>query len=452
MNEDVLNEDQLLEAADTLAREFTRRLSRRRVFPDAEAIARLKKFDVPLPDTGDGHDTLRFLNEFGSPATVASNGGHYYGFVIGASLPAAAAAERLVLAWNQNALNGDSSPAADAIERVAGRWVLEALDLPREAGVGFGTDATTCTLTALVAARRELLTRIGWDIDRQGVVGSPALRVVVPDTVHTTVFKALRVLGFGLENIVTAPTDEHGRVDPRRLPPLDERTILILQAGELRAGVFDPFATIIPRARRAGTWVHIDGAFGLWARASSHHHLAAGVEGADSWSTDAHKSLAVPYDSAMVIVRDATALEGAMRTDPGSTGMAAASQRDLTLEHSRRPRGIGVWAVLNTLGRSGLRDLIDGYVRVAQFGANALAAAGFEILLDVEFNQILFRGATDAETIALVEAARSSGDTWFSVAQWQDRLAVRISVSSWRTREEEMTALVHTLVQAQHGV
>lgn len=297
-----MNERNLLAEADQRALAYFDASSERRVFPDAAAIAALATFDQPLPEHGRAAEqVLRELDEIGSPATVTSNGPRYFGFVIGATLPAAAAAERLVLAWDQCASSFDNSPVADRLEKVAGRWVCEALGLPTDSAVGFGTSATACTLACLSAARRKLLARQGWDFDNDGLSGAPEIRVVLSETAHITVKKALRVLGFGMNRLHYAPVDEHGRIDPARVPALDERTLLILQAGEVNTGEFDRFAELIPAARAAGAWVHVDGAFGLWARASSSAHLATGVELADSWTTDGHKWLNTPYDSAMAI-------------------------------------------------------------------------------------------------------------------------------------------------------
>jgi glutamate/tyrosine decarboxylase-like PLP-dependent enzyme len=356
-----MNERNLLAEADQRALAYFDASGERRVFPDAAALA---TFGQPLPEHGRAAEqVLRELDEIGSPATVTSNGPRYFGFVIGATLPAAAAAERLVLAWDQCASSFDNSPVADRMEKVAGRWVCEALGLPTDSAVGFGTSATACTLACLSAARRTLLARQGWDFDNDGLIGAPEIRVVLSETAHIKVKKALHVLGFGMNRLHYAPVDEHGRIDPARLPALDERTLLILQAGEVNTGEFDRFAELIPAARAAGAWAHVDGAFGLWARASSSAHLAAGVELADSWTTDGHKWLTPPYDSAMAICHDADALAAAMNSDAAYATASRDAQKNLTLEFSRRARGVAIWAALASLGRDGLRELIDRHIR-----------------------------------------------------------------------------------------
>jgi glutamate/tyrosine decarboxylase-like PLP-dependent enzyme len=442
----------LLADADARARAYVAGIGARRVFPDAAALAALARFDEPLPDAGHGDaDTLALLDAVGSPGTVASNGPRYYGFVIGAALPAAAAAERLMLAWDQCASAFDNSPAAATLEAVAAGWVLDALDLPRESAVGFGTSATACGIACLTAARRTLLARAGWDFDRQGLAGAPALRVIVSETVHVTVKKALRILGFGLDQLIVAPVDAHGRIDPERLPSLDARTILCLQAGEVNTGEFDPFAAIVPRARAAGAWVHVDGAFGLWARASRDAApLAAGAEQADSWTTDGHKWLNTPYDGAMAICRDADALAAAMNGDAvyataGAGPLGRAAQKNLTLEFSRRARGIPVWAALRTLGREGVAALVDRHRTQARRLADGLRAAGFDVVNRVVLNQVLLRGATDAATRQVRAEALDTGALWFGETVWQGRPALRLSVSSWRTTDADVDDAVARL-------
>lgn len=444
-----MDELTLLADADTRGQRYVEGNATRRVYPSNEAIAALGAFDEPLPASGlPAQDTLSLLDRVGSPATTASNGPRYFGFVIGAALPAAAAVERLMLAWDQCASTFDNSPVAATVEGVAGRWVLEALDLPRESAVGFGTSATACTLGALATARRALLARQGWDFDRQGLIGAPEIKVVISELAHITVKKALRILGFGLDRIVYASVDAHGRVDAARLPPLGDRTILCLQAGEVNTGEFDPFAPIIARARAAGAWVHVDGAFGLWARTASSAALSGlteGIEGADSWTTDAHKWLNTPYDCAMVICRDAKALAEAMNSDAAYLSASADAQKNLTLEFSRRARGIPVWAALRTLGRGGVAAMVERHHAQAQRIGAELARLGYEVLNRVVLNQVLFRCETDEQTLALRAAVQASGETWFGGTMWQGRPALRISVSSWRTRDEDIEALVQLL-------
>jgi glutamate/tyrosine decarboxylase-like PLP-dependent enzyme len=444
----------LISDADERARRYLEGIPTRRVFPSDDAIAALERFAEPFPEDGaPAEETLALLDDVGSPATVASNGPSYFGFVIGAALPAAAAAERLIGVWDQGASSFDNSPAAATLEKIAGHWVLEALDLPRESAVGFGTSATACTVSCITAARRALLARAGWNFDEDGLAGALAIRVVVSETVHISVKKALRILGFGTTQLVVASADEYGGVDPDRLPPLDDRTILLLQAGEVNTGEFDLFANIIPVAKAAGAWVHVDGAFGLWARASeTYRHLTSGIELADSWTTDGHKWLNTPYDGAMAICRDAEALAAAMNSDAVYATASRDAQKNLTLEFSRRARGVPIWAALRTLGRSGVAELVDRHCRQARRIADGLSAAGFTVLNRVALNQVLVRDVSDEATIAVLRAAQQSGETWFGPTVWRGRPAFRISVSSWRTTDGHIDRLIELLGDLRNRV
>ena len=327
--------------------------------------------------------------------------------------------------------------------------MLDALALPNESAVGFGTSATACGLACLAAARRLLLARQGWDFDRDGLQGAPEIRVVVSDAVHVTVLKALRLLGFGMGRVGRAPVDAHGRIDPERLPPLDDRTILCLQAGEVNTGEFDPFAVILPRARAAGAWVHVDGAFGLWARACpAKRYLTKGVELADSWTIDGHKWLNTPYDGAMAICRDPDALAGAMNSDAAYASASADAQKNLTLEFSRRARGVPIWAALRTLGRDGVAEMVERHCALATRLAEGVSGLGLEIVNRVVLNQVLVRGRDDAHTAAIRDAVERSGDAWFGGTIWQGRQAFRVSVSSWRTTECDVDRLLTAIAKA----
>lgn len=443
----------LVADADRRATDYLRGIEKRRVYPDQRALDGLARFDEPLPDGGrPGAETLALLDDAGTPATVATNGPRYFGFVVGAALPVAAAAERLMLAWDQGAALAMTSPAAARIEQVAAEWLLDILDLPRGSAVGFGTSATACSLTLLTAARDRLLANAGWDVAARGAFGAPPIRVVVPETVHITILKALRVLGFGAEQLARVATDTHGRIDPAALPPLDARTLVILQAGEVNTGEFDRFAEIIPPAKAAGAWVHVDGAFGLWARASAHRALTDGIEGADSWTVDGHKWLNTPYDCAMAICRDPEALARAMNSDAAYAEGSRHAQKNLTLEFSRRARGIPVWAALRTLGRDGVAAMVERHVAQAQWLADRLRGEGFEVLNRVVLNQLVVRGRDDAETAAIRLGAERSGEVWFGPTVWQGRPAFRLSLSSWRTEDSDVVQLADVLIRVRAQV
>ena len=441
-------EDELatIRDADDRAQAYLAGIGDRPVYPPQSAIDALALLDEGLPDRGLGAtSTIALMDRVGSAAVVESNGARYFGFVTGATLPVAAAADRLALSWDNSASTEMGSPGTAAFERVAGQWVLEALDLPRESAVGFTTSAAAGTIVALSTARRALYARQGWDVDRAGVFGAPRIRVVAGELSHVVVIKALRVLGFGLDCVEWAPVDAWGRIDPDRLPQLDSSTILILQAGEVNTGEFDRFDELIARAAEAGSWVHVDGAFGLWARASKHRDLTKGVDQADSWTVDGHKWLNTPYDSAMVIVRDADGVTETMQSDAAYSMSASGAQKNLTLEFSRRARGIPIWATLRALGRDGVAELIERTVEYAQSVADGLRAAGYEVLNRVVLNQVLVTTDNPAETERIIREAQESGDTWFGRTTWQGRTAFRISVSSWRTSQGEIDALIELL-------
>ena len=442
---DLVSELDLARFADGRARDYLAVIDTRRVFPAPDNLALLAAFDEALPEQGhDPQAVIALMDSHGSPNTVASNGPAYFGFVIGAALPVAAAADRLALAWDQCASSPDGSPIADALERTAARWLLDILDLPRDSAVGFGTSATACAIACLTAARRDMLKRKGWDFDAQGLAGAPPIRVVLSQAAHITMKKAVRVLGFGMDRIEYAPCDEHGRVIPENLV-LDDHTLLCLQAGEVNTGEFDRFAEIM--RRKNGAWVHVDGAFGLWARAGSDKAVTDGIELADSWTVDGHKWLNTPYDGAMAICRHPHALAGAMNSDAAYLSAAWDAQKNLTLEFSRRPRGIAIWAALKALGRDGVRDMVDRHCRQARRVADGLNQAGYTVLNRVRLNQVLVRAADDARTVAIMEAAQASGETWFGPGLWQGRPAFRISLSSWRTEDRHVEALITLLTR-----
>jgi glutamate/tyrosine decarboxylase-like PLP-dependent enzyme len=442
------SEQALLADADARALAYLAGINEREVYPVKSALDELALFDEALPEAPSAPmATLALLDGTGSPATVASNGPRYFGFVVGSAHPAAAAAERLMLAWDQGAAMAVTSPASAAIEAVAARWVLDVLDLPADAAVGFGTSATSCTLTCLAAARRTLLRRAGWDPDEKGLSGAPKVRVLVSATTHVAVHKSLRILGFGREDVTVVPTDATGRMDPGQLPSTDALTVVCLQAGEVNTGECDDFRAIIPRVRPTGAWVHVDGAFGLWARATAGaKHLTDGVEQADSWVTDGHKWLNTPYDSAMAICRRRDDLLGAMTSDAAYAAGSEHSQKNLTLDFSRRPRGIAIWAILRTLGRSGLDAMIARNINQASGAATRLRDNGLSVLNRVVLNQVLVRCETDAQTLALVAAAQASGKVWFGSTVWQGRPAFRLSFSSWRTTQADVDALCEVVI------
>jgi len=444
------NEHTLMIDADTRAAAYRHSVSTRPVFPRDDAIKALRVFDENLPDSpSEAQEMLALLDEVGSPATTVSTGPHYYGFVIGGVLPAAAAADRMVSVWDQCASSHINSPIAAKLEDIAGQWVLDILDLPRSSAVGFGTSATACGLSCFAAARRELLSRQGWDLDNDGLIGAPEIKVVVSDISHITIFKALRILGFGKRHLLVAKTDKRGRIDSATLPPLDDKTILCLQAGEVNSGDFDPFVPLMDKAEAAGAWVHVDGAFGLWARATkTHRHLTEGLERADSWTTDGHKWLGTPYDSAMAIVKDGDAFARALNADAVYATAETHAQKNLTLEFSRRARGIPIWAALKTLGRAGVRDMVERHCRQAQMLAAGIDGKnGIKVLTDVPLNQVLCTMTGDETPAEFSARMSASGKLWFGTTVWRGKPAFRLSVSSWRTTNADIERAIAVLTK-----
>ncbi len=433
--------DRLLRDAAERAIRYTGELPERRVAPDAEALAGLERFDEPLPDGPDDPGrVLALLDEAGSPATVATAGPRFFGFVIGGSHPVSLAANWLAGAWDQNAGAFTASPVAATLEQVAQRWLIELFGLPSTTVAGFVTGATMANLTALAAARHAVLARVGWDVDAQGLTGAPLVTVIAGDEVHPSLVKGLGLLGLGRDRVVRVPVDDQGRMRADALPAISGPTIVCVQAGNVNTGAFDPVAEIAAQAHEAGAWVHVDGAFGLWAAvAPERAHLVRGVGSADSWATDAHKWLNVPYDSGLAFVRDPEPLRAAM-------GVTAAYLPDSMMrepaahapELSRRARGVEVWAVLRALGRSGLADLIERDCRHATRFAEGLREAGFEILNEVVLNQVLVAFGDDETTRRVVAAIQEDGTCWAGVTVWQGRTAMRISVSGWSTTTEDV--------------
>ena len=442
--------EHLLKATAERAWRYRESLRDRNVAPSPEAVANLRRFEEPLPDAPtDPEAVIALLDEVGSPATMASAGGRFFGFVVGSSLPATVAATWLAGAWDQNAGIVALSPIAAKLEEVAMGWMLDLLGLPAASGAGFVTCATQANFAGLGAARHALLARRGWDVEARGLFGAPPINVVVSEQVHVSVLKALALLGLGRERVIRAPVDGQGRIRSDALPPLDADTIVCLQAGDVNTGAFDPAAEIIPRARAAGAWVHVDGAFGLWAAAApARAHLMDGFADADSWATDAHKWLNVPYDSGIVFVRDPRQLRDAMAVNAPYLVIGEAREPEhYTPDFSRRARGVEVWAALRSLGRQGLADLIERTCRHAARFAKELRAARYDILNDVALNQVLVSFGDAETTRRVIAAIQAEGTCWVGATLWQGHTAMRISVSSWATTDEDVERSLAAMIR-----
>jgi glutamate/tyrosine decarboxylase-like PLP-dependent enzyme len=440
----------VLNLAADKARSYVRDVAERRVGPSEPAVGALAELNEPFPlSPSDPCDVIARLDQMGSPATVATTGGRYFGFVNGGMIPAALAANWLAAAWNQNAALRVMSPIAAELEEVVLRWVYEALGLPAECAGALVTCATMANFTALVTARQALLARAGWDVTADGMFGAPPIEVVVGAEVHASILKALSLAGFGRKRLTIVEADGQGRMRADKLPRLSERTIVCIQAGNVNTGAFDPAEEICQVVKEQGAWVHVDGAFGLWARMSrKYEHLTQGFEKADSWATDAHKWPNVGYDSGLAIVRDGTALRASMGItaaylEPGSRR----EPMHHTPEASRRARGVELWAALKSLGKSGLCALIERTCSHAQRFARRFRESGFEVLNDVVVNQVLVSFGSPEVTREVIRRVQEDGTCWCGGTVWQGKTAMRISVSSWATTETDVERSVQAIIR-----
>lgn len=431
----------LLKDAARRADAYLAGLDRRAVAPDAQAVAALNALDGAMPETPcDAAEVLALLDRYGSPATLAIAGPRFFGFVIGGALPATLAANWLATAWDQNTALYNATPATARLEQTALRWLLELFGLPAHSGGAFVTGATVANFVALAAARRTVLSRAGWNVEADGLFGAPPVSVVVGGEVHPTVIKSLGLLGLGRNRVVKLPVDGQGRMRVDALPPIAGPTIICTQIGNVNTGACDDVAAVRDRAG-ADAWLHVDGAFGLWARTTpDRRHLVGGIDVADSWATDAHKWLNTPYDCGLAFVRDAEALRAAMAITaeylPSDSPWR--NPADFTPELSRRARGVEVWAALRSLGRAGVAELIERNCRQARRFAQALAESGCEILNDVVLNQVLVSFGDAQRTQRVIAAVQADGTCWCGGTVWQGHTAMRISVCSWATTDADV--------------
>jgi glutamate/tyrosine decarboxylase-like PLP-dependent enzyme len=430
-----------LETAARHAVEYLEQINFRPVAPSPASVKELQALRGPLPENPESpEEVLALLHRYGSPATCAISGGRYFGFVIGGCVPAAMGASWLVSTWDQNAGLHVASPVAAELEETALNWTRELLGLPEGCGGSLVTGATMANFLGLAAARHALLQRAGWDVENDGLFGAPPITVVVGEEAHSSLIKALGMLGLGRRRVVKVPVDGQGRMRADALPHLDDQTILCLQAGNVNTGSFDPAAAICPEASAAGAWVHVDGAFGLWAATSpAYRHLTHGFELADSWATDAHKWPNIGYDCGVVIVRDPSTLRGAMSIQ--AAYLAEGEMREpshYTPELSRRARGVELWAGLRSLGRSGMAEIVERTCAHARRFAEELRGAGFQVLNDVVLNQVLVSFGSAEKTLHTIARLQREGTCWCGSTVWQGRTAMRISVSSWATTDDDV--------------
>lgn len=443
---------QIFDQAQQYAFDYLDNAAERNVFPTSAALDDLASFVEDLPDApGEARSILAQLHDCGSPGTVSQIAGRYFGFVNGGVIPTALAARWLTDFWDQNSALYTMSPVVSQLESVTEAWVRDLLGLPERVVAGFVSGSSMAIFCGLAAGRYRILNRHGWDINRQGLIDAPRIRIITGRHTHAAVTKAIGLLGFGTDHIEWMDTDDQGRVLTSSALSFDENTILILQAGNVNSGAFDEFEGLCQQAREAGAWVHIDGAFGLWAAASSRlRHLTKGIELANSWSVDGHKTLNTPYDSGLVLCDDSEALVKALQSS--GAYLPSSEHKDgmhFTPEMSRRARVAEMWATLKYLGRSGVDDLIYGFhERAVQF-SEELRSHGFQVLNDVVFNQVIVACDDDTITNQTLSLIQQSGECWVGGSSWFGKAVIRISVCSWVTSEEDVSRSVRAFVAAR---
>jgi len=456
-----MDRDRGLDVAAQAARRYLAGVGDRPVWPQIGEDELRERLAVGLADEGlDPAVVVEELAAAADPGLVANAGPRYFGFVIGGTLPAALGADWLVSAWDQFGSGGPVSPAMTVIEDIAGEWSLELLGLPPTCSVGFVTGAQGANTTCLAAARYEVLRRVGWDVEHDGLPGAPAVRVIVGAEAHVTIFRALRLLGFGADTAVRVPADEQGRMKPAalegELAGMTGPAIVCAQAGNVNSGAFDPLEDIAEICARAGAWLHVDGAFGLWAAATpARRALVRGAERADSWAVDAHKWLNVPYDCALAICAHPDAHHAAMELRaPYLEERRQSWDGPLVPESSRRPRGVTVYAAIRSLGRRGVAELMERCCRHARAMAGRLGSdPGVEVLNEVVLNQVLVRFADDdAVTRAVVDEVQREGTCWLGATTWRGRGAMRVSFSNWSTTDEDVERSAEAILAAFSAV
>lgn len=442
MFEDVKNKE-IFKQAQQYSYDYMENIFDRNVYPTEESIHDLSVFEEELPLTStNAEDVIEQLNKYGSPATTATLGGRYFGFVCGSAVPVGLAAKNLATYWDQAPAMNVLSPIGSKLESVVEKWLMELFNLPKNTSAGFVSGTSTANLCGLAAARYRILERNNWDINQKGLRNAPKIRIVTGKQAHSTVLKAIGILGLGTENIEWVDVDKQGRIIVESIPELDENTILILQAGNVNSGAFDNFEDICEKANKAKAWVHIDGAFGLWAGAVEKlKHLTKGIEKASSWAVDGHKTLNTPYDSGIILCSDKDAMTSALHMS--GSYIIESTERDgmfYTPEMSRRARIIELWAVMKYLGKDGIDEMIlTMYLRAKQFATEIGKIAGFYVENDIAFNQIIVRCKTDKITEQVLKNIQMLRECWLGGSVWHGKKVMRISICSWATTEEDIT-------------
>lgn len=444
------------EQAKNYAFQYIDNIEEKDVFPQEHQLNQLEQLHEDLPpEPASPDEILTVLNDIGSLGTVTHTGGRYYGFIIGSAIPISLATKWLADVWDQCGGLYVSSPLNAELELICEKWLKEILHLPDETVMGFVSGGSMANFSAIAGARYHLLQNLGWDVNKKGLNGAPKIRIVTHTQIHASIRKNLVLLGFGDENIEYVPSDDQGRMIVAELPPLDHSCLVFLQAGNANSGSFDDFDSVCSIANEAGAWVHIDGAFGLWAAASKKlSHLTNGIEKADSWALDAHKTLNVPYDSGIVACKHASTMANALQAT-GEYIIYSNEKRDpmlYTPEMSKRSRAIELWATLKYLGKNGVDEMVTTFHEHAKQLAVHLKEIGFSVLNEVVFNQVLVALETDEQTNSVLLYLQKSGKLWLGGSTWHNRAVIRISVSSWRTSTEDINATVSLFEEAKQTI
>jgi glutamate/tyrosine decarboxylase-like PLP-dependent enzyme len=441
----------LLQQTTEYSVNFLDSLESRRVNPSQDALNELEKLNIPFQEESiDPESVIKLLSEVGSKTTIANAGGRYFGFIIGGSHPVSVAANWLASVWDQNGGLGVTSPLNARIEEITSEWLKEILPVSKDSVAGFVTGVTVANFCGLAAARHSILKKQGWNVESDGLFGAPEIKVVVGEHAHGSLLKALSLAGFGSKRVLTVPVDKQGGMLADKLPEdIDDRTIVCLQSGSVNTGAFDPAEKIIPECKKKGAWVHVDGAFGLWAGASpKKSHLTDGVELADSWATDAHKWLNVPYDSGIVFVKNPDDLRSAMSIEAAYLDQSGNRvPYHYTPELSKKARAIEIWATLRSLGKKGIADLIDRTCSHAEKFAEGLRKAGYKILNDVVVNQVIVSFGSSEITDKIISEIQKDGTCWVGGTKWNGESAMRISISSWATTDNDVERSLEAMIR-----
>ena len=450
-----LKNKEIFEQARSYAYEYIDGIEKMDVFPSESSLENMNSFDETLPkESVSSKEIIKQLHEFGSPATIAQTGGRYFGFVNGGAVPVSLGVKWLSDIWDQCGGLYLTSPINAKLETICENWLKEIFNLPKETIAGFVSGTSMANLCGLSAARFHLLKKLDWDINENGLNGAPELRIIAHDQVHASVKKTLSMLGYGKKSIEWIPSDNQGKLILEELPKLDQSCLVLLQAGNANTGSFDNFDQVCDLANEVGAWVHIDGAFGLWAAASkSLSHLTKGMEKASSWAVDGHKTLNTPYDSGVILCKHPDALISSLQ----ATGeyIIYSDHRDpllCTPELSKRSRAIELWATMKYLGRKGIDEMVTAFHLRAKQLEKGLEEIGFQIVNDVVFNQVLVASDNDEKTKQIIEYIQKSGECWLGGSTWQGKAVIRVSVCSWMTTENDIKRTIELFKTAEMTV